>query len=159
MKTMKFLFILFATFTFACALTAQKKSIDLVTGYSWQKVHTLELNVGYAIRGESWYLTYQNAYLGSELLLPPDDNPIAGFKGGYTFSMILVGVNFQAIYYTNFSKQQFAFRPEFEITWPGTWSVSYGYNFHMPNNVLNIGYHAFSFRYAFKLKDYSKEDY
>lgn len=146
------LVVLLIFFFIPFSIFAQHRSLDLRPAYTWQKTHTIGIDIGIAERDTSWWLGYEKYFLGSELILNETEDPIYGFKAGYSICGLLPFLNFEAIYYTNFSKNQFVFRPEIGISWPGTWSISYGYNFYIPPNSLDISYHAFTFRYAFIVK-------
>jgi hypothetical protein len=154
MSRLKLLGIIIFLLASLCKTNAQMyRRIDLFTGYTWQKAHTIDIGIGYAKRSDSWWSSHYNIYMGGELLLEKDTKAVTGFKAGINLSTMVMYSNFQATYYTNFDDAQFGFRPEFGIGYPGDWSISYGYNIFTKANVLNIGEHAFTVRYVFKLSD------
>ena len=158
-KNKVFIFFIVSLISFIAGAQDQRKSkgdggigytgLDYILGYQYQKHHTLEFGIAYGTRGEELAsLFYGNIHLCGEVLANGNRN-IYALKSGISATFIFLTVAGQFIYFSDFNKSSFAFRPEIGLSLFGFIDLNVGRNIvFTKDDPLNVNSTAFILRFT-----------
>ena len=104
--------------------------------FSFAKSNELSVNFGYSKHKflDEYPAATWGPTIGVGALFQENRNLLVGKMGYAWYDFGYFGTRLNAVYYTDFNKSQFAFRPEVGFSAMGWFNVLYGYNINLKND-------------------------